>query len=151
MFIVQNLSDFNYFQKFNKYKLKKLSYKPFFNSENLNFFVDNVFINEEQLLKSCPNMLKIISRKEINERDFGNLSILPNGDVFPNLFTESLGNIQTNSISDLIYKELKNSGNWLKTRSKVKPCKDCKYCFICPPISNYEYAINKHNLCHVMQ
>ena len=47
-------------------------------------------------------------------------------------------------------KEIHESKNWFRTRSKVKPCKSCIYNALCPPISNYEYYLKEYNLCNII-
>ncbi len=32
-------------------------------------------------------------------------------------------------------------------RQDVEPCKDCVFNSLCPPISNYEHVMGKHDLC----
>ena len=39
--------------------------------------------------------------------------------------------------------------SWWKLRTNIKPCNNCLYNLLCPPISNYEYVIGKYNLCNI--
>ncbi|MCL2413707.1 MAG: hypothetical protein FWC94_00425 [Bacteroidales bacterium] len=54
--------------------------------------------------------------------------------------------IKENSFLVLLYKELDENTAWRKTRTE-KPCSECLYQYLCPPPSNYEFAIGKFNLC----
>ena len=50
---------------------------------------------------------------------------------------------------EAVYKEIRSGNSWRLVRKKIKICQDCLYNQLCPPLSNYEYAIGKNNLCHV--
>ncbi|MBE9468407.1 MAG: hypothetical protein IMY72_08845 [Bacteroidetes bacterium] len=50
---------------------------------------------------------------------------------------------------DAVYREMNIGKNWFKLRTNTKPCCNCLYNTLCPPISNYEYALGKYNLCNV--
>jgi len=56
--------------------------------------------------------------------------------------------IATDTFYQLISNELVHNYAWKRTRTK-SPCKMCVYQFLCPPPSNYEYALKCNNLCHV--
>ena len=59
--------------------------------------------------------------------------------------------IDTDDFREMIVKEIIRGKSWKLTRRKVMPCKKCVYCDICPPISNYEKAIGKYNLCKIVK
>jgi len=108
-----------------------------------------VYITQVNLNSLKLSEKDIIKNSSINRNDFGKLFILPDGKIYSNLNSESIGNIKTDLFQEAIYKELKYTKNWLKTRGDVIPCKNCIYKAICPPISNYERYLNKFNLCHL--
>jgi len=124
-----------------------LIYKPFFNGSNYSFFEKYVYLNEIDIKELKPNAIDIIKCQQLNPLDFGKLTVLSNGDVYSNIYNPSIGNILYDTVSDIVEKELKEGESWLKTRKEVNPCKSCVYELVCPPISKYEYALNKNNLC----
>ncbi len=49
------------------------------------------------------------------------------------------------------YKEMYRGKSWRRIRKKVEPCKKCTFEALCPPLSNYEYALGANNLCHIRE
>lgn len=84
----------------------------------------------------------------MNTNFFGNLYVFSDSKVYANPNAKCLGNIKEDLLLDLIHKELIENSAWRKTRNE-KPCSDCIYQYLCPPISNYELVIGKSNLCNV--
>ncbi len=107
--------------------------------------------NEEDLFDDVHEQNDIFAKSKINLNNFGKLIILTNGDILSNINGKPLGNFHESSIKDAIYNELQTEESWRLTKNKVKVCKDCIYNQLCPPISNYELAIGKYNLCHVWE
>ena len=81
--------------------------------------------------------------------NFGRLSILPNGDIYANIYHNKLGNILKDKLNEIIENEIINGKSWLNVRRLVEPCKNCVFELVCSPISNYEYAIKKFDLCNI--
>ena len=121
----------------------------FYNKQNLFFFEKNIYLTLEDLLESPIEKQTIFRRQALNENFFGKLFILPSGEAYSNLNKESLGNIKTDSLAQLIYNEFDNSRAWLRTRDSVDVCSNCQNRYLCPSISNYELVIDKPNLCHI--
>lgn len=118
---------------------------PFYNGQNEAFFLENVFVSEDELINVS---FKSIKRNSIlNNNFFGTLICLPNGDIHSNLNEENLGNIQKDSFAYLVHKELSERNCWMKVRRKVEPCNGCLFASMCSPLSNYERAIGRNNLC----
>lgn len=131
-----------------KYKLQKHSIQPGYNKKNLNFIRSEVFMTKDEIFEDKLSLKEIFANQTINTNDFGKLTILPNGDIYANTKFPKLGNIATNSIYEVIYKELDEGTSWLRIRDQ-KPCSDCIYQWICPAPSDLELSIGKPNLCHV--
>lgn len=127
--------------------IDRFSFSPFYNGRSKSFFKKRVYIKRKNLIEAKPTIKEIFSRKVINRNYFGKLTVMSSGDLYANLNEKPIGNIKTGSIRALLYKGLPESRSWLHTRDKVTPCRECHYCFLCPSISNYEYAVGKHNLC----
>jgi pseudo-rSAM protein len=134
----------------NSIKFSNFQFLPLYIKENIEFFRNNVFFEEEDIFESKINQINIFQNQEINMFDFGSLIILPNGNVYTNVNSEKIGNIRNDKITDLLYDCITlPDKNWILTRNKINPCKDCLYNALCPPISNYERIIKQFNLCNV--
>lgn len=131
------------------FHLEQFSFFPYYNGRNKTFFKKNIYIKKKNLLAAKPTIKEIFSRKVINRNYFGKLTVMTDGDVYANLNEKSIGNIETGPIRGLLYKELSGGRSWLRTRDKVTPCRECHYCFLCPSISNYDYAAGQYNLCTI--
>ncbi|MBN1251561.1 MAG: TIGR04150 pseudo-rSAM protein [Bacteroidales bacterium] len=132
-------------------EIQKYKTHPFYNNSNINFFEKNIFLSKEDIIEAKPTQKEIFARKTINQLNFGKLYILPDGSVYSNLNAPRLGKMNIHNLEELILKEIYGQKNWFKLRKNVKPCKSCIYNSLCPPISNYEYAIGKFNLCHIFE
>ncbi len=132
----------------NKYPLENYSIHPVFTGKNIEFFQENIFLEEADIFSSVLSMREIFRNQKLNANFFGSLVILPDGSVKANMNAETLGSIQTDAILDLIYKEMLENTAWRKIRN-TKPCNECLYQYICPSPSNYELVIGKPNLCHI--
>jgi pseudo-rSAM protein len=126
-------------------------FKPFFNGKNFDFFRDHIFITKQDILASRPDQNQVFSRMTINEKDFGKLTVLPDGTVYANLNDPALGNISGDSVPSMILKALMDGRSWKRSRSKVNPCRNCLYYFLCPPVSGYELLMKRFNFCDVYQ
>jgi pseudo-rSAM protein len=82
----------------------------------------------------------------LNSNFFGNLTVLPDGDILSNINAPVLGNIATTPLLKLIAAELEHNHAWRKTRNE-HPCNNCLFQYLCPPVSNYETVFKKMNLC----
>jgi len=122
---------------------------PYYNSNNLPFFQKYVFVDKKSVFAGKPSMSEIHARMVINPFSFGKLQIMTNGDVYANINENILGNIRDLSLCEIAYKSMIEITSWKKTRDCVLPCNSCIYRYLCPPISNYEYAIGKFNLCKI--
>jgi pseudo-rSAM protein len=133
----------------NRLKITNFAFKPYYNGENFNFFKDNVFMEKQALFQLKPDAKQIFSRIKTNPLNFGRITVLSNGAVYANMNEKKIGEFEKDSIYDITLRELFDGKSWRKTRDKVKPCKSCVYCFLCPPLTNYEYALKQNNLCHI--
>lgn len=122
---------------------------PFYNGTNRKLFEDNVYFDTEDLKESAYTEYDIFQNMSLHTNYFGKLIINSKGDIYSNVNLCKLGNIFENKFADVIFEEMKSENAWRKTRSSVQPCKDCVYNILCPPISNYEYILNKFNSCKI--
>lgn len=149
--IIENIEQYNELEMLvSEMELKYVEIHPFYNGENGLFFEENVYLTEEDILMRPISMREIFRNQKLNANSFGSLYILPNGDIKANLNEDTIGHLDKDRIIDVINIEMMQNTAWRKVRSS-EPCKDCVYQFLCPPLSNYERAINKQNLCHVQK
>jgi pseudo-rSAM protein len=127
----------------------KWNIQPFFTGQNLDFFLEHVYLKEEDLFEGVKSIETVYSNQSFNRNHFGKLTILSNGDIYTNINFKSVGNIKSDSLKKIVYDEMKNGEAWKKVRSSTTPCSECVYEHLCPPISNYEYVIGKYNLCNI--
>lgn len=132
----------------NKYQLLAC-FIPYYNRCNINFFETFIYQDRKTIMSTSWSKKDIFSHMYMNANFFGHLTILPNGDVYSDYRQERLGSLKEESLSALVYGEMKTKDSWRLTRDLVKPCGDCLYRYLCPPISNYEREIGKFNLCHL--
>lgn len=150
VFFISNYEEFNISIKLiDDFGIPKSSVIPIYNGGNVTFFKEYVYITEHDILETQINKTQLFSKQALNLNYFGKLFFLSNGDAYSNINSTLLGNIYNSSIKDLIYNELSSRNSWRKIRNQ-KPCVGCMYQWLCPSPSNYEIAIGKPNLCHVM-
>jgi len=130
------------------HNISRYEIKPFFNGKNIDFFRENIFVSKNDIFGKPLSMREIFRNQKINTCFFGILHIFQNGIVKANPNTAILGNIKSDKILDLVYKEMFKNTAWRKIRDS-QPCGKCLYQFICPSLSNYEIVIGKPNLCHI--
>lgn len=121
---------------------------PFYNKINVDFFKEYVYLTLDDIIEIPIGKRQIYRRQSLNENFFGKLFILPSGDVYSNMNLQPIGSIPGQSLSEIVFSEFSNSQSWLNLRDKGA-CKDCANKYLCPSVSNYEYAIGKVNLCHI--
>ena len=131
-----------------QFQIEKYRLNPVFTGNNINFFEENVFLKKEDILSTSMTIKDFFIRQAMNIYDFGKINILPNGDAYANLNHPTLGNIYTDSIYEIVHKEVEIGKSWFRIRNQA-PCTDCVYQWLCPPPSDYEIAIGRSNLCHV--
>jgi pseudo-rSAM protein len=131
------------------FHLDNYSLHPFYNGRNLLFFRQNIFLDREDLQEAKPTSGEILARQVVNPLHFGTLTVLNNGDVHANVNESRLGTLKRDSIYDMVYKEMARGKSWRRIRKKMEPCKSCTFEALCPPLSNYEYALGRNDLCHI--
>ncbi|MDR2084663.1 MAG: TIGR04150 pseudo-rSAM protein [Bacteroidales bacterium] len=147
-FLIEDLSHLELINNIsNNYEINS-TISPIYNKQNLQFFEENVFLEESDILSEVIEMRKIFCNQKLNSNFFGSLYFLPNGEVKANMNCPTIGYFQNQSIVELIYNELVNNTTWRRIRDGEK-CQECIYRFLCPPTSNYEIVLKKENLCNL--
>jgi len=147
-FTVHDANEYNKAERFiKKYKILRFEYKPIFEKNNITFFKDYIYLNNDDIKSIKLNKRAIFAHQALNTHDFGKLTIMPDGKVYANPHFPALGTID-DDIRELVYREMVNGTSWRRIRD-MKPCCDCVYQWLCPSPSDYELAIGKPNLCHI--
>jgi len=148
-FFITGENDYNQAERlFNTYTIRNYRLHPIHTGVNRRFFEENVYLTKEDIFSNPLSFREIFARQKLNTNFFGSLTLMPDGKVYANVNSPVLGNIETDSMLDLINKEMNENTAWRKTRNAT-PCTDCLYQFLCPSPANYEQAIGKPNLCHI--
>jgi pseudo-rSAM protein len=132
-------------------KLTDIEYElhPYYNGENLEFFENNVFLDREMVVESKPDQKDIMIRSTVNGVNFGHLTVAADGKIYGNINHPPVGRLDSDHLYNVVEKELNRGRAWCKVRKNVTPCKSCVFNALCPPISNYEYAVGRYDLCHI--
>ena len=93
-----------------------MKYFEFYNGENIAFFKDEVYLSEEDIMSATINQRMIFAHQKLNTNFFGNIILLPSGEVCANANGPILGNIKHTHISKIMEKELLGTEFWRHTR-----------------------------------
>jgi pseudo-rSAM protein len=149
IFVIEKESEFEEAEAIiSKYRIANYGYLPHFNGENQLFFKENVFQDQEEILESRPQLRDIHQNMVVNNLNFGRLTITNNGHIYSNINASRLGVLGQDSLYDIVFKELDVGKSWKRIRKNLKPCNQCTFEALCPPVSNYSYAFGRNNLCH---
>ncbi|WP_130882520.1 TIGR04150 pseudo-rSAM protein [Parabacteroides distasonis] len=150
--IASNKNDVIFLSKNNLGKFTNVDYIPWYTGDNMDFSSKNIFIMILKILQNKKNTKQHIFRKQIlNDNLFGKLTIFPTGEVYSNVNFPTIGNIQDQKLSEIVYSEIENYFKpWFFTRDYVS-CKNCVNKYLCPSISNYEIVANEYNMCYLNQ
>lgn len=146
--IIEDYDDYIYADNYLNNYCPNIELIPFFSKRTTNKLFE-IFINNQNDIE-CQKLShrEIISRLHLNHFAYGKFFILPDGGLYSNLNKEMIGNIYSDTLIELIKKELgNNNGTWRMTRGKINPCSKCIYRYLCPPITNYEHFFNIINIC----
>lgn len=129
-----------------EFGLESYKMNPVYTGDNLPFLEEAVFMDEEDLASEPVSLKEIYTHQTLNAHDFGRLVFYPDGNVYANEHTPKIGNLHTESLFTLVYKELDEGKNWFRVREEA-PCSECLYQWICPSPSDLERTIGKPDLC----
>jgi len=125
---------------------ENLTVKAFYNGDNYDFFQENIFIQPSDFSETVVSKKDIFARSMMNPHAFGHMTILSTGQVYTHLNEEPIGTL-AQEVKQLLLTELQQGKGWFRVRKELTPCHECIYQHICPPISNYEYALGRNDLC----
>jgi pseudo-rSAM protein len=120
-----------------------------YTGNNLSFFEAQVYLTKDDIFSKPLSFREIFAHQKLNTNFFGSLTIMADGKVYANINAPALGVVETDTLLELVNKEMNDNTAWRRIRDEV-PCVACQYQFLCPSPSNYEKIIAKSNLCHVL-
>lgn len=127
------------------YGLTQTEFIPVWDN-NPDFCFENVLIDEHDIFSTKVNKKGIHRHQLINVHFWGNLIIMPNGDVYSDINMPKLGTI-ANPLHSLISQELNTGASWLRIRD-FEPCNSCLYQWLCPSPSSFE-TLSGHTVCKI--
>lgn len=149
--IASNKNDVIFLVKNNLGKFTNVDYIPWYTGDNMDFFKEYIYNDFKDIIEQKNTKQHIFRKQILNDNLFGKLTIFPTGEVYSNVNFPTIGNIQDQKLSEIVYSEIENYFKpWFFTRDYVS-CKNCVNKYLCPSISNYEIVANEYNMCYLNQ
>lgn len=149
--IASNKNDVIFLSKNNLGKFTNVDYIPWYTEDNMDFFKEYIYNDFKDIIEQKNTKQHIFRKQILNDNLFGKLTIFPTGEVYSNVNFPTIGNIQDQKLSEIVYSEIENYFKpWFFTRDYVS-CKNCVNKYLCPSISNYEIVANEYNMCYLNQ
>lgn len=121
---------------------------PFFDGQNAEFVQSIIAMDLDDIFSRHISRREIFRNQKLNSNFFGQLYVLPSGEIFSSLANDPIGNFRTDIISKIIFSELSAGTIWRKTRNDVS-CNSCIYKYLCPPPSEYEISMGYFHMCSI--
>lgn len=149
--IASNKNDVIFLSKNNLGKFTNVDYIPWYTGDNMDFFKEYIYNDFKDIIEQKNTKQHIFRKQILNDNLFGKLTIFPTGEVYSNVNFPTIGNIQDQKLSEIVYSEIENYFKpWFFTRDYVS-CKNCVNKYLCHAISNYEIVANEYNMCYLNQ
>ena len=149
--IASNKNDVIFLSKNNLGKFTNVDYIPWYTGDNMDFFKEYIYNDFKDIIEQKNTKQHIFRKQILNDNLFGKLTIFPTGEVYSNVNFPTIGNIQDQKLSEIVYSEIENYFKpWFFTRDYVS-CKNCVNKYLCPSISNCEIVANEYNMCYLNQ
>ena len=149
--IASNKNDVIFLSKNNLGKFTNVDYIPWYTGDNMDFFKEYIYNDFKDIIEQKNTKQHIFRKQILNDNLFGKLTIFPTGEVYSNVNFPTIGNIQDQKLSEIVYSEIENYFKpWFFTRDYVS-CKNCVNKYLCPSKSNYEIVANEYNMCYLNQ
>ena len=119
---------------------------PFWSGGDCKLIHSHYLLSDKELQTISVDQNRIYGNRELNFALFGELVVHPDGTVRLNENTEVIGSIE-DDWTEMLNKALNKPNPWLMTRGKTKPCSNCIYRDLCPPIRNLELYMGDKLAC----
>jgi hypothetical protein len=117
---------------------------PKYDGQNIDYLRSTLFTIKEDLTGSSKR--DIFIRQTLNSNYFGRLLVFSNGEVRAGRYGALLGTTET-PLYEMVYKELISEESlWMLHRDKTD-CKDCRFRYLCPCVSDFELSLGNYRLC----
>lgn len=117
---------------------------PVYTNNNYPFLKSIMFTQRDDL--SGLSKREIYIHKTLNSNFFGKLIVLPDGEVKSSQYGPCIGSVDA-PLHSIVYKELISDNSlWMRHRDKTE-CRDCRFRYLCPSISDYELRLKNNRLC----
>ena len=114
IFLVRSEEDYEHATScIERNELANIEIAPIYTEDNLSFFEDNLYMDEEDISEIELSKREVFVRQKLNIFSFGNLIILPDDKIYANLNAPSIGNIKETPHS-IVYRELLKESHDLK-------------------------------------
>ena len=100
--------------------------KPLYNGNNLIFFKENVFIQQEDIIFAELDRQEVFALQKLNTNDFGKITIMYDGRVYANINKAPIGDFKER-IGEILCRELEYGESWRYTRYNLKICNKCRF------------------------
>jgi len=150
-FIVENEEQISEAEQIiSEFAINDNMFHPYYNGTNFEFFKENVFVNEKDILDVKESLFELATKKISNPSFFGKLIFNADGNIYTSFNFPPIGNINKLNLKNMIFNLLEEENSvWRVNKTVVEPCKNCIFNILCPPISNYELVMGLNNLCTV--
>lgn len=152
LFIIEGVEDFD---KLEALQSEHSDINPiirlFFNGGNHGLFEECAFINRQTIENRKPSLKDIYINQSINRFFFGKITVFPDGGVYADVNRPAIGRLGKDSIYEILFKEMGSRNSWRRVRKNAVQCRSCNFADLCPPLSNYNTALRRNNLCTIMK
>lgn len=110
-------------------------------------FVSRLLSPEREEVFARPvSMKEIFRNSKLNSNTFGQLTVVPGGDIHADSFSPPVGNAGKDRILDCIRKAVSSKDTWRRTRQYPK-CAGCLLQYLCPPPSPFDEKLDLSSGC----
>lgn len=120
---------------------------PIYTGVNIDFFEDYVFMDIHDIQNNVVSMREIFAHKYINTNYFGKLILFSSGEIYSNINDAPVGTMD-DSIYKIVNSQYRKDSSWRKIRNN-QVCSECIYQWLCPSPSNYNFILNRFDLCNI--
>lgn len=130
------------------YTIQHYLLRPKLTDINDDFFVNQVFLHEEDIFSGTVSFNTILRNKNINSQSFGKIYIDGENNVYTNLALDPICTFTGYNFKSILAKITSKKSSWFKIRDWGR-CKNCFFQFLCPSPSEFELYTQKSDLCDI--
>lgn len=147
VFCVTSEKDFDLLQEnYHRTIKENVEVRYVYTGREKDHIIKHYLLEDSDLQQITTDNNRIFGNRELNFSLFGELVISPDGTIRLNQNTEVIGTISDDWV-EMLNNALNKPNPWLMTRNKTKPCSNCIYRDLCPPIRNLELFMGDKLAC----